>query len=454
MSDKLILVVEDDTDLRAIVEETLCTAGHAVLAVASAGEALDHIRRTDLSLILTDNQMDGESGEVLLRRVRRARPGLPVVLMTAYGSVEQAVKVIRDGAADYLVKPFTADALLNMVARFARDPAPTNDLIAEDPATLAMVRLAERVAETDATVMINGESGTGKEVFARYLHARSSRHDGPFVAINCAAIPESMLESILFGYEKGAFTGAHQARAGKFEQADGGTLLLDEITEMDVSLQAKLLRVLQEREVERLGSNQTVPVDVRLVATTNRDLREQVERGEFREDLYYRLNVFPLTVAPLRERPRDVLPLARYFLLLYAPGETVSFSSYAQAQLTQHHWAGNVRELENVVQRALILRSGAEIVAEDLVFEGAAPPAENVSSVACTNGVPQPEAKDGPGSLEEEMRNAEDLLIMEALRVENGSRQNAAQRLQISPRTLRYKLARLREERPGVVGVQ
>ena len=363
-----ILVVEDDDDLRSVIAEILAEGGYTVVCAADAAGALDVLGDDEFSLVLSDINMDGMDGQQLLRRVKRMHPELPVVLMTAFGSVEQAVQAIRDGANDYIEKPFLSETLLEAVARYARRTG-AGDLIAEDGATLDIVRLAERVAKTDATVMINGESGSGKEVFARYIHDHSARADGPFVAINCAAIPESMLEAMLFGYEKGAFTGAHHARAGKFEQANGGTLLLDEVTEMDIALQAKLLRVLQEKEVERLGSETTMPVDVRVLATSNRNLREAVTDGTFREDLYYRLNVFPLNVPALRDRPADILPLARYFLMVHGNGRSAVLSSFAQAQLAQYSWPGNVRELENVIQRALILCGSEEIVAEDLHFE-------------------------------------------------------------------------------------
>jgi len=289
-------------------------------------------------------------------------------------------------------------------------------------------------------VLLTGESGTGKEAFARYIHAHSDRAGGPFVAINCAAIPENMLEAVLFGYEKGAFTGAHQAHPGKFEQAQGGTLLLDEISEMDLGLQAKLLRVLQEREVERLGGKRAISLDVRVLATTNRNLREEVAAGRFREDLYYRINVFPLRLPPLRERPADILPLARRFLRQHARprAQAPRLSPAAEAALRGYAWPGNVRELDNVIQRALILCSGPEILPEHL----------RLGDEAFGPAAPAPDA--GGGVQGEAARLARDLklrerdLIVEAIRAA-GSRKAAAERLGISPRTLRYKIARLRE---------
>jgi two-component system response regulator FlrC len=314
-------------------------------------------------------------------------------------------------------------------------PGPS-DLIATADVSRRLADLARRVAASDCTVLIAGESGTGKEVLARFIHRNSPRADRAFVAVNCAAIPENMLEAILFGYERGAFTGAHAAHPGKFEQAQGGTLLLDEVTEMPLGLQAKLLRVLQEREVERLGGRTPVALDVRVLATTNRNLRSEVAAGRFREDFYYRLNVFPLTTAPLRERRDDVLPLAMHVLNARCrPGERIpALSAEAAHILLTHAWPGNVRELDNVMQRALILANGPVIQAENIHIEGAS---EAVPSAA-------PSASSS-GALSESVSAAERDLILEALRTDNGNRQAMAKRLGISPRTLRYKLAKLRE---------
>jgi two-component system, response regulator FlrC len=311
-----------------------------------------------------------------------------------------------------------------------------SDLIATADVSRRLADLARRVAASDCTVLIAGESGTGKEVLARFIHRNSPRADRAFVAVNCAAIPENMLEAILFGYERGAFTGAHAAHPGKFEQAQGGTLLLDEVTEMPLGLQAKLLRVLQEREVERLGGRTPVSLDVRVLATTNRNLRAEVAAGRFREDLYYRLNVFPLTTAPLRERRDDVLPLAMHVLNARCrPGERIpALSAEAAHILLTHAWPGNVRELDNVMQRALILANGPVIQAENIHIEGA-------SEVAPSTAPSAPAS----GALSESVSAAERDLIMDALRADHGNRQAMAKRLGISPRTLRYKLAKLRE---------
>ena len=316
------------------------------------------------------------------------------------------------------------------------DAAGAVELVACAAGSQRLAELARRVATSDCTVLIVGESGTGKEVLARFIHRNSERADKAFVAVNCAAIPENMLEAILFGYERGAFTGAHAAHPGKFEQAQGGTLLLDEVTEMPLGLQAKLLRVLQEREVERLGGRVPVALDVRVLATTNRNLRGEVAAGRFREDLYYRLNVFPLTTAPLRERRDDVLPLAMHVLNARCrPGERIpALSAEAAHVLLTHSWPGNVRELDNVMQRALILANGPVIQAENIHIEGAGDPAVSTAAQSVASG-----------ALSESVSAAERDLILEALRTDNGNRQAMAKRLGISPRTLRYKLAKLRE---------
>jgi two-component system response regulator FlrC len=321
------------------------------------------------------------------------------------------------------------------VARGVPNPyhaAAVDGFVAADVRTLELKELARRVAATEVTVMINGASGTGKEVLARFIHAQSARAGGPFVAINCAAIPDTLLEATLFGYEKGAFTGAQRSTPGKFEQAQGGTLLLDEISELDLGLQAKLLRVLQERELERVGGHETIELDVRVLATSNRNLREEVAASRFREDLFYRLNVFPLTLPPLRERRRDILPLAQALLQRRAPpgAPAPALSPEAGERLLEQRWPGNVRELDNVMQRALVLRRGDLIQAADLCFEDPHGEAPRASTAV---------------GLSADLRSVEGQRILAALHRVNGSRASAAELLGISPRTLRYKLARLRE---------
>jgi len=444
MNPSRILVVEDDSALAQALSDTLSLSGYEVVTATDGEQALSRLDSDQVDMVLTDVQMRPMDGRALLRNLRSRFHDLPVLIMTAYGTVEQAVEAMKLGAVDYLAKPFEVDDLLHKVERYlpqrhTRD----GSMIAEDLRTRELVELANRVAASDATVMIGGESGTGKEVLARYIHVHSPRLDGPFVAINCAAIPDNMLEAVLFGHEKGAFTGAVRASAGKFEQAQGGTLLLDEISEMSLALQAKLLRVLQEREVERLGGREVIQLDVRVLATSNRHLREEVAAGRFREDLFYRLNVFPLTLPPLRERQRDILPLARHLLERHLrAGEALPlFEPEAEARLLAHKWPGNVRELDNLMQRAMIMCSGDSITASDIHFEtlDQALPVSATAADASTD--------DGAGNrrLTDDLRNVEEQMILDALRSGQGSRKQAAEILGISPRTLRYKLQKLRE---------
>ncbi|HEX5637735.1 MAG TPA: sigma-54 dependent transcriptional regulator, partial [Gammaproteobacteria bacterium] len=317
-SSSTVLIVEDDAHLRDALHDTLALAGYDVMVAEHGHAAMARMNEQAFGMVISDVQMRPMDGMELLQNIRSANQDIPVVMMTAYGTIEKAVDAMRAGASDYLVKPFDAESLINIVKRLLPETssvqASPHELIAVDEKMLALKNLAVRVAQSEATVLLCGESGVGKEVFARHIHINSKRAAGPFVAINCAAIPENMLEAVLFGYEKGAFTGAVQSHAGKFEQAQGGTLLLDEISEMDAALQAKLLRVLQEKEVERLGGRKTISLDVRVLATSNRNLREQVANGHFREDLFYRLSVFPLHIPPLRERVCDIIPMAERFL--------------------------------------------------------------------------------------------------------------------------------------------
>jgi two-component system response regulator FlrC len=447
MSQATVLVVEDDPSLREALGDTLELAGYSVRTAENGERALGLLGHEPVGLIVSDVQMRPMDGHTLLAQVRSRFPSIPVLLMTAYGTIEKAVQAIRDGAVDYLVKPFEAEVLLHKISRYlpeAGDPDPGDAPVAEDLRTLEILELARRVARSEATVLLCGESGTGKEVFARYLHQASGRRDGPFVAINCAAIPDNMLEAVLFGFEKGAFTGAYSAAPGKFEQAQDGTLLLDEISEMSLDLQAKLLRVLQEREVERLGGRRLIALNVRVLATTNRNLREEVSAGRFREDLYYRLNVFPLTLPPLRERTRDILPLARHLMRHHLePGRPLpEITPEAERRLLSHPWPGNVRELDNLLQRALILRSGERIDAVDLHFEDQAP-------------APRPtERRAAPSAsrLSDDLRSVEERRILDALGSGRVSRKEVAERLGISERTLRYKIARLREAGVAIPG--
>jgi len=443
-----VLLVEDDRVLRQALGDTLEIGGFAYHAVGSAEEALQAVDDDAYSLVVSDVNMPGMDGHQLLARLRRHHPHLPVLLMTAHAAVERAVEAMRQGAADYLVKPFEPKALLSLVERHAAGRLGASDdegPVACEPASRQLLELAARVARSDSTVLISGESGTGKEVLARYIHQQSPRATQPFVAINCAAIPDNMLEATLFGHEKGAFTGAIAAQAGKFEQAEGGTLLLDEISEMPLGLQAKLLRVLQEREVERVGGRKPIALDIRVLATTNRDMAGEVAAGRFREDLYYRLSVFPLAWQPLRERSGDILPLAERLLarhvakMKHAP---VRLSAAAQACLQAYAWPGNVRELDNALQRALILQQGGVVEAADFCLAGAIP-LSAAAPAAVTPAVVE-DASDSAG-LGDDMRRHEFQMIIDTLRAERGRRKEAAERLGISPRTLRYKLAQMRD---------
>lgn len=443
-----VLLVEDDRALREALADTLLLAGHDYRAVGSAEEALQAVEQESFSLVVSDVNMPGMDGHQLLGLLRARQPQLPVLLMTAHGAVERAVDAMRQGAADYLVKPFEPKALIELVARHALGVVGVADgegPIAVEPASAQLLELAAKVARSDSTVLISGESGTGKEVLARYIHQQSHRASQPFIAINCAAIPDNMLEATLFGHEKGSFTGAIAAQAGKFEQADGGTILLDEISEMPLGLQAKLLRVLQEREVERVGARKPIQLDIRVVATTNRDLAGEVAAGRFREDLFYRLSVFPLAWRPLRERPADIVPLAERLLSKHVnkmKHAQARLSAEAQACLISYPWPGNVRELDNAIQRALILQQGGLIQPQDFclaVGTGSAPmpslapaPLENAPAEAA-------------GGLGDDLRRREFQMIIDTLRAERGRRKEAAERLGISPRTLRYKLAQMRD---------
>lgn len=448
-----ILVVEDDRDLREALVDTLEIAGCSVLQADCAETALDIIPVQALDMVVSDINMGAMDGLAMLREIRGRYPQLPVLLVTAYGSISASVEAIRNGAVDYLVKPFKPQLLVETVSRYVgvASPGENDQPVAVEPSSQQLLQLARRVAETDSTVLICGESGTGKEVLARYIHQHSKRAKQPFVAINCAAIPENMLEGMLFGHEKGAFTGAYSSAPGKFEQANGGTLLLDEISEMDIGLQAKILRVIQEREVERLGGRKVIDLDVRIVATTNRQLAEEVQAGRFREDLYYRLSVFPLQWLPLRERRQDIVPLAQKLLQIHTNkmGRTpVDLDASAQRAIQSHSWPGNVRELDNVVQRALIMQPGTVISDFHLRLDPFGQPIVNtgIEPVLTVNTEVQaePELNSG-GVLEGDLQRREFEIIVDTLRNEGGSRKHTAEKLGISPRTLRYKLARMRD---------
>ncbi|GHG69452.1 sigma-54-dependent Fis family transcriptional regulator [Alishewanella longhuensis] len=452
MSDIRILIVEDDAGLREALTDTLLLANYLVSAAASAEEALLLLKKQRVQLVISDVQMGSVSGLTLLKTLREQHPALPVLMMTAYANVQDAVEAIRLGAIDYLSKPFSPEVLVTTVSRYVvPEEGPKFVPIAEAAESKALLVLAARVAQSDASVMILGPSGSGKEVLARYIHLQSSRASASFVAINCAAIPDNMLESTLFGYEKGAFTGAIAACPGKFEQAQGGTLLLDEISEMPLNLQAKLLRVLQEREVERLGGRKTIKLDVRILATSNRDLRQAVTAGIFREDLYYRLNVFPLRWPALAERSADIVPLAQHLLQRHCVQQqrgVVRLSAAAAARLSLHSWPGNVRELDNVIQRALILQPGNEIGLDDILVEAEPLPVTGnivTGRVAAELTLTADAAAQGTTDFKAEIHEQEHKLILATMQACAFKRKDVAQKLGISDRTLRYKLARMRE---------
>jgi len=451
-----LLLVEDDRALREALSDTLELAGFDYEAVDSAESAVLALQVNVFGLVISDVNMPGMDGHALQVFIRQRYPQLPVLLMTAYGAVERAVEAMRQGAVDYLVKPFEPKVLLELIARHACGQPGSPDAkgpVAEEATSLQLLALAARVAQSDSTVLISGESGTGKEVLARYIHLQSRRASKPFVAINCAAIPDNMLEATLFGHEKGAFTGAIASQPGKFELAEGGTLLLDEISEMPLALQAKLLRVLQEREVERVGARKPVALDIRIIATTNRDLAEEVRSGRFREDLFYRVSVFPLAWAPLRDRPADIVPLAEQLLASHAAKmrqPVARLTSEARQYLLRHAWPGNVRELDNAIQRALILQQGGLIRPEDLCLSAAVGFASSTGSGAVPafpveQEFVAPVHSDGSGGLGDDLRRREFELILETLRSERGRRKETADRLGISARTLRYKLAQMRD---------
>lgn len=442
MSKTTVLIVEDDAGLREALVDTLLLADYQVVAADSAEQAIMMLGRQSVDIVVSDIQMGEMNGLALLKAIKAKDANLPVLLMTAYATIDDAVQAMRDGATDYLSKPFAPEVLLNLVGRYApAQKVESRQPVVGDPRSEELLLLARKVARSEATVMVLGPSGSGKEVLSRYIHDNSQRANNPFVAINCAAIPENMLEATLFGYEKGAFTGAIQACPGKFEQAQGGTLLLDEITEMDLALQAKLLRVLQEKEVERLGARKTISLDVRVIATSNRDLKEAVARGEFREDLYYRLNVFPITWLPLGQRSGDIIPLAEHLISRHASQQglgSFTLSASARNKLLQHAWPGNVRELENVCQRALILCEGNTIDATDLMIEPATGQAVAVATIE--------EPEEDNSRLGNELRHQEHQIILDTLTACKGKRKDVAEKLGISPRTLRYKLARMRDQ--------
>jgi DNA-binding NtrC family response regulator len=439
--DRAILIVDDDDAQRKLLADFLTAQHYDCHQASSAEEALAALPKTPLHLIIMDVRMPGISGLEALREIRKSFPVLPVLLITAYADVRDAVAAIKDGALDYLVKPIDLRELIvaveDSIGRSGQSAESASTLeipagiVANSPSMLSLFKEVAVVAPSKASVLITGESGAGKEVVADLVHLWSDRRDKLMVKVNCAAIPDNLLESELFGHEKGAFTGAVQARSGRFEAANGGTLFLDEISEMSSSLQAKLLRIVQDGTFQRLGENSTRHVDVRLIAATNREIEQAVVEGHFREDLFYRLNVFELHIPPLHKRRADILPLARHFAEAFA-GHRVRLSPAASAALEMYTWPGNVRQLRNTIERACLLSRGEIILPEHLPLKIRPP------DIPTSGAPPQPE-----GTL---MEDVERTAILAALAESGGNRTHAARRLGISRRNLIYKLQKYREE--------
>ena len=429
----LLLVVDDDVQMLSALAAALTSRGHQVETASNGIDAVSKLNTLRPRAIITDLRMPAMDGLELLEHVRRREPDLPVILLSAYGTVPTAVQAIRDGANDFLVKPFSQEALDAVLERLpkeatARGAIATNEIVTENPAMRTLLEQAAHAARANATVLVQAESGTGKELLARWVHESSPRSKGPFVAVNCAALPESLLESELFGYEKGAFTGANAFKPGKFELAQNGTILLDEIGEMAPLLQAKLLRVLQEQEVDRVGGRKPIPINIRVIATTNKDLKKLISRGRFREDLFFRLNVVPLRIPPLRERKDDIPILTRHFANKYGASDNIEVGDEALRLLGTYGCPGNVRELQNVIHRAFALRGRLKITPADL-FDHRVESADNLDLQA--------------GYSVSEMERK---LILATLEETNGNRTHAAKMLGISLRTLRNKLRDYRVE--------
>ncbi len=440
-----ILLIDDDDSLRRVMEFSLVEAGYAVRAVASGEEGIAAFEQNGFDAVITDVTMPGMSGLDVLKAIRRADPELPVIVITAYGAIESAVEAMKEGAFDYITKPFNRDEMRLSLERALKmrrlerenvglraevvDRYRFSGIIGASEKMKQVLELAGRVAASDASVIITGESGTGKELLAKAIHYNSSRAEGPFIAVNCAAIPDTLIESELFGHVKGAFTGAVKDKEGKFELADGGTIFLDEIGELRVDLQAKLLRVIQERQVDRVGGGLPYPIDVRIIAATNMDIERAVRDGAFREDLYYRISVITLRLPPLRERREDIPLLAEYFLRKYVRSGDVKIEPEALAMLSAHGWPGNVRELENVMERAAVLRQGAAITRTDLPEQVQKSRAQGLESVVL--------------NLPEDGLSLEDLekqLIIKALEKQKGNQTRAAEYLRITRPTLIYRM--------------
>ncbi len=475
-----ILIVDDEVEMRIAMSETLKHCGYPVELSHNAIDALKKYKENDYSMVITDMTMPKRSGLELLKDLKRLDSAKPVIMATAYATVETAVEAMKHGAFDYIKKPIDFDSFLFLVERalafkghtgsmvpLEGEPKPvkgrvtetSKEIVTQNQEMLNLLDVTQNISKSKATVLIQSESGTGKELLAHYIHDHSERAGKPFVAVNCAALPDTLLESELFGYKKGAFTGANQDHRGKFEQAHTGTILLDEISEMALPLQAKLLRVLQEHEIDKVGGKEPIQVDVRVVATTNRGMLEMVESGKFREDLYFRLNVIPLALPALRERMDDLPVLVEHFLDKHSrlnKRERPTVSPETMAILRDYRWRGNVRELENVVERALLLCDGKEIKPHNLLMHSQmGKQSINQDLARATTSQPTsesaeeiPESKDSALGIEVgmSMKEAEKKLIFETLRETGGNRTKAAKILGISIRTLRNKLNEYRAE--------
>jgi len=447
-----LLIVEDEAKMRRLLELNLAEEGYAILTAANAEAGLNTLRQDKIDLIVTDLKLPGMDGLEFLQAVKRTNAAIPVVLMTAYGTVETAVEAMKAGASDYVLKPFSIEEIKLIIRkeldvhslreenRSLREALGTRyefrNIVARNPKMQEVLATVERVAPTNATVLLGGESGVGKDLIARAIHQHSRRAVGPFIKINCTAIPENLLESELFGYEKGAFTGANAAKPGKFELADKGTIFLDEIGDVPGSIQVKLLHVLQDREFERLGGTKTLKVDVRVIAATNQDLRAALEQGTFRQDLYYRLNVVPINIPPLRERKEEIPYLVDYFVARFAQESGKSLTGITPAALKllmDFYWPGNVRELENIIERAVALSTGTVIDVADIRLDIS--PA-SPSGPAPGAAIPFPPE----GTTLEQF---EDEIIREALRRADGNKSQAARLLGLSRNALRYRLSKI-----------
>lgn len=432
-----VLIIENDHFYKDQLVTPIEKAGWKATVIEEIGQAIEHLKSQAFGLVFVRLDLERKACLELIQAAQRLPKAPQVICTTACGAVKDAVTYLKAGAADYLIHPLPEVVVDETLATYSVPTTTSNSFVAIAAKTQKAFDIARRVSASDSTVVITGESGTGKEVLAQFIHQCSPRAHGPFVAINCAAIPENMLEAVLFGYEKGAFTGAVASHAGKFEQAQDGTLLLDEISEISLGLQAKLLRVLQEKECERLCGVKTIPLNVRVLATTNRNLKAEVAAGRFREDLYYRLHVFPVGLAPLRERLDDVMPMVDLFVGKHCHRPQLpTLTASAKHKLREYSWPGNVRELENVVQRALILTDGDEVSAEHIQFEAE----NNLSQMPV-----MPALASSDGDLSAHVKNQEHDLILRTLKEEGGSRKKASDKLGISARTLRYKLAQMRE---------